>query len=105
MSCKSSLAIAALTAASFVMNFSASATETAKATVLAQANPAETQKNLGVKKPTSPAQVKTRGVSNLASHDCRMHGTIVEITDNRCGSSHQYCKFPDGVVECIEVKD
>ncbi len=70
--------------------------ETAGPTVLAQAN-------------TSPVQVQRptlkRGVSKLSSSDCsKTRGTVVE-TDGRCGASHQYCKYPDGYVVCVDKRD
>ncbi len=99
------LAIAALIFATLAFDFSVSATEAVKTTVLAQGNSSEMQKQTGAKKTTGPIAVKPiRGVSKLATHDCRLNGTVVEISDDRCGSSHQYCKI-NGVAQCIDFKD
>jgi putative hemolysin len=43
---------------------------------------------------------------NLTTHDCtNTRGTVITVTDGRCGSSGQYCKYPDGFVICIDKKD
>ena len=53
-----------------------------------------------------PVATKKMGPSNLSTSDCRLgSGTVVEVTDGRCGASGQYCKQHDGSVRCIDKKD
>lgn len=65
-------------------------------------------------KPTAPARravpatgVRTpsgkAGVSQLTSFDCRnVGGTVVTVSDDRCGPSKAYCRLPDTNALCIE---
>jgi hypothetical protein len=51
----------------------------------------------GVKLPTGGT------VSELSTSDCKnVDGTVVHVADDRCGSSHQYCKLSNGNAVCID---
>jgi hypothetical protein len=42
----------------------------------------------------------------LTSSDCRkVDGTVIEVADDRCGSSRQYCKLSNGNAVCIDKRD
>lgn len=42
----------------------------------------------------------------LTSSDCRkVDGRVVEVADDRCGSSRQYCKLSNGNAVCIDKRD
>jgi hypothetical protein len=39
----------------------------------------------------------------LSAWDCRaVGGTVITVTDGRCGASGQYCRMPDTNAVCIE---
>lgn len=45
-------------------------------------------------------------VVQLTTSDCRkVDGTVVHVTDDRCGSSRQYCKLSNGNAVCIDKAD
>jgi len=70
-------------------------------TVLAQTKPAEAQN-----KQSGTVANPGHATSNLASHDCRnAGGEVVTVPDTRCGASGQYCKYSNGIVACIDLKD
>jgi hypothetical protein len=113
----SALTISTLTAAVLLAGLPASATDAAKSIVLAQAQTQTDTKMAAPKKATAEKKAaapmgagsnvqgtKKVGPSKLATHDCRLNGTVVEIQDDRCGASHQYCKI-NGVSQCIEIRD
>jgi hypothetical protein len=111
----SALTISTLTAAALLIRLPASATDAAKSIVLAQTQTdtkvAAPKKDAAEKKAAAPMGggsnvqgTKKVGPSKLATHDCRLNGTVVEIQDDRCGASHQYCKI-NGVSQCIEIRD
>lgn len=42
----------------------------------------------------------------LTSSDCRkVDGRVVEVADDRCGGSRQYCKLSNGNAVCIDKRD
>jgi hypothetical protein len=42
----------------------------------------------------------------LSTQDCKnVGGTVVEVTDDRCGASRQYCRMPDTNAVCINVRN
>ena len=44
--------------------------------------------------------------SALTTSDCgHVGGTVVTVTDGRCGASGQYCRMPDSNAVCIDKKD
>ncbi|HXG79158.1 MAG TPA: hypothetical protein VNJ31_07475 [Methyloceanibacter sp.] len=44
--------------------------------------------------------------SALSTQDCKnVGGTVVEVADDRCGSSRQYCRMPDTNAVCIDVRN
>lgn len=90
----------------------------ASATIVAQAADQTGQKAPAVKKaPTAtikPMGPKTGGVKlptggtvmELSTSDCKkVDGTVVHVADNRCGSTYQYCKLPNGNAVCIDKVD
>ncbi|MGD9912818.1 MAG: hypothetical protein AB7S80_01965 [Rhizobiaceae bacterium] len=45
------------------------------------------------------------GVAELTSWDCKaVGGTVVVVSDDRCGASRRYCRMPDTNAVCIEEK-
>jgi|SRR5580658_7765327 hypothetical protein len=61
-------------------------------------------------KPKPPHHIgitKTGGArSALSSGDCRnLGGTVVVVTDGRCGASGRYCHMNDGNAACIDTVD
>jgi hypothetical protein len=49
--------------------------------------------------------VKNGTVVDLTSWDCKaVGGTVVVVTDSRCGASKRYCRMPDTNAVCIEEK-
>ena len=39
----------------------------------------------------------------LSTQDCRnVGGTVVTVTDDRCGATKQYCRMPDTNAVCID---
>jgi putative hemolysin len=43
------------------------------------------------------------GVAELSAWDCKnVGGTVVTVTDDRCGASRQYCRMPDTNAVCID---
>jgi putative hemolysin len=48
-------------------------------------------------------QIKQNGTVNLTSSDCtNVGGKVITVTDDRCGSSRQYCRMPDTNAVCID---
>ena len=44
--------------------------------------------------------------SALSTQDCKnVGGTVVEVADDRCGASRQYCRMPDTNAVCIDVRN
>ena len=44
------------------------------------------------------------GVMELSSWDCKnVGGTVITVTDGRCGASGQYCRMPDTNAVCIDT--
>jgi len=42
-------------------------------------------------------------VAELSAHECRqVGGTVVTVTDDRCGASHRYCRMADTNAVCID---
>lgn len=42
----------------------------------------------------------------LSTQDCKnVGGTVVEVADDRCGTSRQYCRMPDTNAVCIDVRN
>jgi hypothetical protein len=42
----------------------------------------------------------------LSTQDCKnVGGTVVEVADDRCGASRQYCRMPDTNAVCINVRN
>lgn len=73
--------------------------------VLASASP-----SFAVDKPSggaaAPITGKKMAPTNLSSSDCRLgSGTIVSVSDDRCGATYQYCKQHDGSARCIDKVD
>jgi hypothetical protein len=58
-------------------------------------------------KPPTPIGTTTGGVrSALSTGDCTdFGGTVVVVTDGRCGSSGRYCHMPNGFAKCIDTVD
>jgi hypothetical protein len=74
----------------------------ARPTVIAQAKPPTLKENPATVTEANPGHA----TSALASHDCRnANGTVVYVPDTRCGGSHQYCKYDNGIVACIDTAD
>jgi hypothetical protein len=70
----------------------------------------EVQKPPAATKPKPPQHIgiiKTGGAhSALSSGDCRnLGGTVVVVTDGRCGASGRYCHMNDGNAACIDTMD
>lgn len=48
-------------------------------------------------------QIKQKGTVNLSSGDCwAVGGKVITVTDDRCGSTRQYCRMPDTNAVCID---
>jgi putative hemolysin len=48
-------------------------------------------------------KIKQNGTVNLSSSDCtNVGGKVITVTDDRCGSSRQYCRMPDTNAVCID---
>jgi len=44
--------------------------------------------------------------SALSTQDCKnVGGTVVEVADDRCGASRQYCRMPDTNAVRIDVRN
>jgi putative hemolysin len=43
-------------------------------------------------------------VSELSAQDCKnVGGSVITVTDDRCGSTRKYCRMPDTNAVCIDV--
>jgi hypothetical protein len=44
------------------------------------------------------------GVAELSAQDCRnVGGSVITVTDDRCGASRKYCRMPDTNAVCIDI--
>jgi hypothetical protein len=51
----------------------------------------------------TPGAVPSRIHPALTTSDCKLHsGTVVPVSDGRCGASAAYCKYSDGIAQCID---
>ena len=47
--------------------------------------------------------VKGDAVSELSAWDCKnVGGKVIDVADDRCGSTKQYCRMPDTNAVCID---
>jgi hypothetical protein len=47
--------------------------------------------------------VKGDAVSELSEQDCKnVGGKVIDVTDDRCGSTKKYCRMPDTNAVCID---
>lgn len=66
---------------------------------------ADKKKVTGTNNATGAAKGGKKAVA-LTSSDCtHVGGTVVTVTDGRCGASGQYCRMPDTNAVCIDKKD
>jgi hypothetical protein len=43
-------------------------------------------------------------VAELSAQDCRnVGGSVITVTDDRCGASRKYCRMPDTNAVCIDI--
>jgi hypothetical protein len=48
--------------------------------------------------------VKGDAVQELSAQDCKnVGGKVIDVTDDRCGSTKKYCRMPDTNAVCIDV--
>jgi hypothetical protein len=79
----------------------------------AQTKPAQTPMQTQTQRPavkkipgTGTIANPGRAVVDLTTHDCtNTRGTVITVTDGRCGASGQYCRYSDGYAICIDKRD
>ena len=64
------------------------------------------EQNGGPTKPPAQTKPPLKRPSSVTKSGCfAMNGTIVTVSDDRCGASRAYCKGADGTVACIADKE
>ena len=80
----------------------------AAATLLA-ASPLQADPPKGQTQAPRPVTVSRKpppGHPTLSNGDCtHLGGTVVVVTDDRCGSTRRYCRTNDGNAICIDTLD
>jgi hypothetical protein len=58
---------------------------------------------MGTHSPMAPTTNVKGKPTALNPHDCdRVGGTVIYVQDDRCGSTHLYCKIPNVTSVCID---
>ena len=48
--------------------------------------------------------IKGNSVAELSAQDCKnVGGKVIDVADDRCGSTRKYCRMPDTNAVCIDV--
>jgi hypothetical protein len=71
---------------------------------LAAAPVKQTVKKIAPGKLPKGGIVPTNTVTELSARDCRnVGGKVIDVADDRCGSTKKYCRMPDTNAVCIDV--